>query len=68
MKTHRWQPTGKTPCGYNTKAVKTNVGRYLSAGVDCKRCKAAATLVSIRGDKWNGQSYGEPEATGGESV
>lgn len=47
---HRWQPTGKTPCGrVISPAIVTNTGRYLSNGVTCRSCRRATTLVSIFG-------------------
>lgn len=61
-KVHRWQPTGKTPCGRKVSDVQTNVGHYLSDGVTCEACHRATTLLSIVGDDWNGQSYGFPQA------
>jgi len=60
-KVHRWQPTGKTPCGRNVIEVQTNVGYYLSTGVTCENCRRTTTLCSILGDDWNGQSYGFPQ-------
>jgi len=53
---HRWQPTLVTPCGLYTSKVRTNVGRYLNAGVTCKRCEKASAYLSMLGDSWNGQS------------
>ena len=58
MKVHRWQPSGKTPCGRNIADVQTNIGYYLSDGVTCESCHKATTFLSIMGDDWNGQSYG----------
>lgn len=54
MTVHRWQPTGKTPCGRDVKSVTTNIGRVLSDGVTCRACKRATTLVSVWGAPWNG--------------
>lgn len=63
MKVHRWQITGKTPCGMTIEPrIITNVGRFLSDGVTCQRCLAATTLVSVVGERWNGQSRGYPQA------
>lgn len=61
-KVHRWQPTGKTPCGREVSEVQTNTGYYLSDGVTCKTCHQAKILCSILGDDWNGQSDGFPQA------
>jgi hypothetical protein len=55
---HRWQPTGKTPCGRDVKTVLTNYGHTLSEGVTCKSCKRAAALVSLLGERWHGESAG----------
>lgn len=60
---HRWQVTGRTPCGRNVGDVTTNVGRYLNEGVTCKSCHRATTRISIIGDDWNGQSSGYPRAS-----
>lgn len=57
---HRWQPTGKTPCGRKVGSVAVNLGWHLSNGVTCKACNGAKTLVSVWGDQWNGQSAGYP--------
>lgn len=47
---HRWQPTGKTPCGrVIDHRIFTNTGRYLSDGVTCRVCRRATTLVVIFG-------------------
>jgi hypothetical protein len=68
MKVHRWQPTGRTPCGKRTDDIVTNMGYYLSDGVTCKACLRASTLVSLLGDAWNGQSDGIPKAETDEVV
>lgn len=44
---HRWQPTGKSPCGRDLSKVAFNEGQYLSEGVTCRACKAAKTRVSL---------------------
>lgn len=43
---HRWQPTGRTPCGLVIGKVPTNHGSVLSEGVTCQRCLRATTTVS----------------------
>lgn len=53
MVVHRWQPTGLTPCGLRTDAVRTNTGRVGDAGVTCKRCRVAGERVSL----WAGEAH-----------
>lgn len=64
---HRWQPTGKTPCGrFISPAIVTNTGRYLNDGVTCRACKRARTLVSIYGRPhgWTPDGAGEVSDAG----
>ena len=50
-KIHRWQPTGRTPCGRTIATVKTTVGRYLSDGVTCRVCETAHTRALVAAGK-----------------
>ena len=50
---HRWQPTGRTPCGRRIRDVVTNDGREFDDGVTCMACKAAKTRVSLWIDEPN---------------
>lgn len=43
---HRWQITGKTPCGRPIEKVATNEGEFLSRCVTCKRCLRAKSVVA----------------------
>ena len=59
MKVHRWQPTGKTPCGrIIDAATPVNWGKSFDDGVTCVSCKKNPTRISI----WGQPAPSEPIA------
>ncbi len=57
-KIHRWQPTGKTPCGRDVTKVHVNGGRPGDNGVTCVACQC----IEKRDTTWevNPGEYGKP--------